>query len=136
MKSRNNQVFFKWHPKARVALDGDVCHLVMAVHFAFLCNLTVGATRVFTVMWFLLFNLHFVSEVGFNTASLTRAQLITQQRDFMTRWAQSLEMKQIHLLKSLVFSFTWKFNACFNFYDGSFSRKLHLCVLRTHLCFG
>ena len=50
-------MFFKWHPKARVALDGDVCHLVMAVHFAFLCNLTVGATRVFTVMWFLLFHL-------------------------------------------------------------------------------
>ena len=69
--------------------------------------------------WFLLFNLHFVSEVGFNTASLTRAQLITQQRDFITRWAQILGMKQIHLLKSLVFNFTWKFNACFNFYDGS-----------------
>ena len=33
--------------------------------------------------WFLLFNLQFVSEVGFNTASLTRAQLITQQRDFI-----------------------------------------------------
>ena len=55
----------------------------MAVHFVFLCNLTVGATRVFTVTWFLLFNLQFVSEVGFNTASLTRAQLITQQRDFI-----------------------------------------------------
>ena len=77
-------MFFKWHPKARVVLDVYSCHLIMAVHFVFLCNLTMGASRVFTVMWFLLFNLHFVLEVGFNTASLTRAQLITQQRDFIT----------------------------------------------------
>lgn len=84
LKCRENQMFFEWHPKARVVLDVYVCHLVMAVHFVFLCNLTVGVTRVFTVMWFLLFNLHFVLEVGFNTASLTRAQLITQQRDFIT----------------------------------------------------
>ena len=33
---------------------------------------------------------------------------------------QILEMKQIHLLKSLVFNFTWKFNASSIFMMGAF----------------
>lgn len=83
----------------------------------------------------LFFNLFFGSHVGFNTASFAGAQLVSYTEGYIIQWAQINLRSEANILKSSVYDFTWKFNVCFNFYEGRFARRMHLYLLCTQLCY-